>query len=72
MNTFLPQSIIDTNRLDGNAFFKFDMKCYKRLFEEDEYSRTMLIVETLHEGVEKISQQRRENELKILLVINWS
>jgi hypothetical protein len=43
INTVIPIGLDNSTRLDGNAFFKFDITCIQKLFEVNEYKKSISI-----------------------------
>ena len=60
---------MDDTRLDGNAFFKIDVECYKKLFQENEYRSKVLILESSSDGLENLFQDRQGSDLKVVLLV---
>ena len=69
LNCFMLVGLHNSTRLDGNAFFKFDISCIRELFELQDYRNSILIGSSVNECVQRIANKNHV-AIQILIIVN--
>ena len=65
VNNFIHPDLIEERRNDGHAFYKFNINCFRMLFDHDDYESKVIITNS----TDRINAQR-DSDVKIVIVIS--
>lgn len=69
LNALIPIELDSSTRIDGDAFFKFDITCVRKLFEAHEYTKSISIGSSINECVQRI-EINNYSDTKIIIIVN--